>query len=169
VGCLWSALFTHTSLHADNPVDGGIHEAVSCTPTAQVEAYVPAAVSPLRLVPAARSIYSLTGSSKQYRQRPLSAFQCTIASFKKPESTLSERHKPSRVGFVLMVPLLVLAVSLHGWVQLRRSRLRNPVTPFFQKTGVLESFLEELAPGRWPLTLCQPRQPCCMPGTCLHV
>jgi hypothetical protein len=41
-------------------------------------------------------------------------------------STLSVRYKLSRVGFVLMVPLLVLAVSFHGWVQLRRSRVCNP-------------------------------------------
>jgi hypothetical protein len=47
------------------------------------------------------------------------------------ESTLSVRYKLSRVGFVLKVPLLVLAVSLRCWVQLRRSRLRNHVTPFF--------------------------------------
>jgi hypothetical protein len=72
------------------------------------------------------SIYSLTGSSKQYCQRPLSVFQCTIASSKRPESTLSVRYKLSRMGFVLMVPLLVLAVSLRGSVQLRRSRLCNP-------------------------------------------
>jgi hypothetical protein len=37
-----------------------------------------------------------------------------------------------------MVPLLVLAVSLHGWVQLRRSRLRNPVTPFFFEKNTLQ-------------------------------
>jgi hypothetical protein len=44
----------------------------------------------------------------------------------KSVSTLSVRYKLSRVGFVLMVPLLVLAVSFHGWVQLRRSRVCNP-------------------------------------------
>jgi hypothetical protein len=46
---------------------------VSCAPTVQVDVRVPTAVSPLRSVHAARSIYSLAGSSKQYRQRPLSA------------------------------------------------------------------------------------------------
>jgi hypothetical protein len=66
-------------------------------------------------------------------QRPLSAFQCTIASFKRSDSTLSVRYKLSRVWFVLMVPVLVLAVSLRNWVQLRRSRLRNPVTPLLQR------------------------------------
>jgi hypothetical protein len=41
-------------------------------------------------------------------------------------STLSVRYKLSRVGFVLMVPLLVLAVSFHGWVQLQRSCVSDP-------------------------------------------
>jgi hypothetical protein len=65
------------SLHADSPVEGGSHDVVSCAPTVQADVRVPTAVSPLRSVPAARSIYSLAGSSKQYCQRPLSAFQCT--------------------------------------------------------------------------------------------
>jgi hypothetical protein len=41
-------------------------------------------------------------------------------------STLSVRYKLSRVGFVLMGPLLVLAVSFHGWVQLQRSCVSDP-------------------------------------------
>jgi hypothetical protein len=41
-------------------------------------------------------------------------------------STLSVRYKLSRVGFVLMVPLLVLAVSFHGWVRLQRSCVSDP-------------------------------------------
>jgi hypothetical protein len=79
VGCLWLA---QPSLHADSPVEGGSHDVVSCAPTVQVDVRVPTAVCPLRSVPAARSIYSLAGSSKQYRHRPLSAFQCTTVSIK---------------------------------------------------------------------------------------
>jgi hypothetical protein len=41
-------------------------------------------------------------------------------------TSLSVRYKLSRVGFVLMVPLLVLAVSFHGWVQLQRSCVSDP-------------------------------------------
>jgi hypothetical protein len=41
-------------------------------------------------------------------------------------STLSVRYTLLRVGFVLMVPLLVLAVSFHGWVQLQRSCVSDP-------------------------------------------
>jgi hypothetical protein len=49
----------------------------------------------------------------------------------KSVSTLSVRYKLSRVGFVLMVPLVILAVSFHSWVQLRRSRVCDPCNTLF--------------------------------------
>jgi hypothetical protein len=49
----------------------------------------------------------------------------------KSVSTLSMRYKLSRVGFVLMVPLVILAVSFHSWVQLRRSRVCDPCNTLF--------------------------------------
>jgi hypothetical protein len=54
-------------------------------------------------------------------------------------STLSVRYKLSRVGFVLMVPLLVLAVSFHGWVQLQRSCVSDPCNTLLLQRSMLRT------------------------------
>jgi heme/copper-type cytochrome/quinol oxidase subunit 4 len=59
------------------------------------------------------------------------------------------RYKLSRVGFVLMVPLLVLAVPFHGWVQLRRSRVCNPCNTLL----LLPCSTIHLQPGRFEQTV----------------
>jgi hypothetical protein len=41
------------------------------------------------------------------------------------------------VGFVLLVPLLVLAVSFHGWVQLQRSCVSDPCNTLLLQKNLL--------------------------------